>query len=480
MKYRFFLFALSVTLSSMFSLEAADRPNFVFFIADDISQEDLGCYGHPVIKTPNIDRIASTGVRFDSAYLTISSCSPSRCSIITGRYPHNTGAPELHTKLPKGSVLFPEFLKDAGYFTVLSGKHHMGPNANVAFTKVSKGKGPGKEEDWVDILQKRPKDKPFFCWFASVDAHRDWQFDDNAPKYKPEDVVVPPYFVDGPKTREDLTGYYHEVSRYDHYIGQVVDELKNQKVFDNTVIIIMADNGRPFPRCKTRLYDSGIKTPFIVHYPPLAKPGITKSLISSIDVSATVLDLAGIEKNKRIQGVSFLPILKDHQTVTRDIVFAEHNWHVYRNHERMVRTGDWLYIRNNMPEQQNLCCEAYIGGAGEELWAAHAADTLNGKQKNIFLNPCPKEELYHVGKDPNQFINLASVPENEPILKKMRKLLNAWSEQTGDSIPGNPTPSRDAPPDQPKIKRKKGFKHGEMPGDATNATKINHKGPVRL
>ncbi|EMI23069.1 arylsulfatase [Rhodopirellula maiorica SM1] len=458
---------------------AADRPNVVLLLADDISQDDIGCYGHPTIQTPHIDALAASGMRFDNAYLTTSSCSPSRCSIITGRYPHNTGAPELHTELPSGSVLFPQLLKDAGYYTVLSGKHHMGKNANVAFSKISKGKGPGKEGDWVQILEKRPQDKPFFCWYASTDAHRDWAFSDEAPKYEPDDVVVPPYMVDAPKTREDLASYYHEVSRFDHYVGQVVAELKRQQVFDDTLVIVMADNGRPFPRCKTRLYDSGIKTPFVVHYPSEVTKGVTDSLISSIDIAATVLDLAGIEKDQRIQGVSFAPILKDTSARVRDVVFAEHNWHVYRNHERLVRFGDWLYIRNNFPDQPNLCVEAYLGGAGEDLWAAKAANELTEPQQNVFLNPCPAEELYHTGKDHDQLNNLATNPETQQVLEKARGLLTQWTEQTGDTIPANPTPDRDAPPGSP-AKDRKAFKYGELPGAASGATDINHPGPIRL
>jgi len=459
----------------------AQRPNFILFIADDISQEDIGCYGHPTIQTPNIDRLAGDGLRFNNAYLTISSCSPSRCSIITGRYPHNTGAPELHTKLPKGQVLFPKILKDAGYYTVLSGKHHMGENANPAFELVSRGKGKGKEEDWVEILRNRPKNRPFFCWFASIDAHRGWSISKEVKQYTPEEVVVPPYLVDGPKTREDLAGYYHEVSRFDHYIGEVVKELKAQGVLDNTFIIVTADNGRPFPRCKTRLYDSGIKPPFVVYWPRGVKAGTTDSLISTIDISATILELAGLEKDERIQGVSFVPILKNHNAVIREVVFAEHNWHVYKNHERMVHFGNWLYIRNNFPYQQNLCVEAYIGGAGEELWAAHERGTLTDAQKNVFWNPCPEEELYDVSKDPHQLTNLVSNPEYKPVLIQMRKLLAQWTEQTGDTIPKNPTPNRDSPPGQPNTGTgRKNFKYGEFPGTAAGAEKINHPGPLKI
>ena len=442
---------------------AESRPNFVLVIADDVSANDLGCYGHPTLKTPRLDELAKAGLRFTNAYLTTSSCSPSRCSIITGRYPHNTGAPELHTPLPKGQVLFPKLLKDAGYYTVLSGKHHMGGYASSAFDKVSKGKGPGKEQDWVEILKKRPKDKPFFCWFASSDAHRDWSIDGSAPKYSPDDVIVPKYLVDGPKTRKDLTGYYHEVSRVDHYVGKVADELKRQGVLDETLIIFIADNGRPFPRCKTRLYDSGIKTPMIMHYPKRVKPAVTDRIVSVIDVSATILELAGVKKDPRIQGVSFARVLDDPKATTRDVAFAEHNWHVYRSHERMVRSGKWLYIRNNFPKQQNLCVEAYIGGAGQELWAAQREGKLTHVQKGLFRNPCPVDELFDVSKDPTQVNDLAADPAHAETLQRMRSLVDRWSKETSDTIPANPTPDRDAPPGK-SAKSRKGFRHREMPG----------------
>ena len=459
-------------LSGQQIIYSSDRPNIVFFLADDISQEDIGCYGHPTIKTPNIDALATGGLRFDNAYLTTSSCSPSRCSMVTGRYPHNTGAPELHTDLPKGLVLFPELLKNAGYYTLLSGKHHMGAVANAGFDLISKGQGMGKEGDWVQLLKDRPRDKPFFCWYASSDAHRAWNYNDEAPRYQSGEVVVPPYLIDGPKTREDLRGYYHEVSRFDYFIGEVVAELKGQGVLENTVIIVTADNGRPFPRSKTRLYDSGIKPPFIVYNPQRISSGVTKSLVSSIDIAATVLDLAEVPSDERIQGRSFTSILSDHKATVRDVVFAEHNWHVYKNHERMVRLGDWLYIRNNFPNQQNLCAEAYGGGAGQELLEVHQKGGLTSAQENIFWNPCPEEELYHVGKDPDQLINVAGNPEHALVLKQMNTLLADWTEQTGDTIPENPTPSREG--------KWKNTTHGEMPGDASNATLINHPGPIRL
>ena len=465
------------------SIQAADKPNFILFITDDISWDDLGCYGSKVAQTPHLDQMAKEGMRFNNAYLSISSCSPSRCSLISGRYPHNTGAAELHTTLPADQPVFPEALQAAGYYTVLSGKHHMGKAVDRGFNKVSGGKGPGKEEDWVPILKDRPKDKPFFFWFASSDAHRSWKINEDAPIYKPEDIEVPPYLYDGPVTRKDLADYMHEVSRTDYYTGQLRKELKKQGIEKDTYIIYMADNGRPFPRCKTRLYDSGIRTPFLIARPGTIKPAVTDSLISSIDISATILELAGAKKDKRVQGVSFASVLEDPKTKIRDYVFAEHNWHVYQAHERMVRFGNFLYIRNNFPKQPNLCYESDDHyPAGLELWKAHAVGKTNPNQHQIFANPCPPEELFQVNEDPHQLSNLADDPKHAKALKQARALLTEWAKQTGDSIPANPTPNRHDPPriEDGKIlppgKVKKRNPHAEMPGASNNATKINHPG----
>jgi N-sulfoglucosamine sulfohydrolase len=466
------------------SIQAADKsqksfesfPNFILFITDDISWDDLGCYGSKVAKTPHLDQMAKDGMRFNNAYLSISSCSPSRCSIISGRYPHNTGAAELHTTLPADQPVFPEALQAAGYYTVLSGKHHMGKAVDRGFNKVSGGKGPGKEEDWVPILKERPKDKPFFFWFASSDAHRGWKINKDAPTYKPEEVEVPPYLYDGPVTRKDLAAYLHEVSRTDYYMGQLRKELKKQGIEKDTYIIYMADNGRPFPRCKTRLYDSGIRTPFLIARPGTIKPAVTDSLISSIDISATILELAGAKKDERIQGVSFAAILQNPKATVRDYVFAEHNWHVFQAHERMVRWRDWVLIRNGYPERQNLCMEGDPSHpAGAELWKMEAAGKLNKDQRDIFLKPRPTLELYDLRTDPHQLRNLIANKKHAPMLSDLIRVLDLWAEDTGDTVPKNPTNDRQ----DAHGKRAKNHKRGAMPGEERGATKINHPGPVR-
>lgn len=459
-----------------FTIQAEERPNFIFFITDDVGWNDLGAYGNEFVKTPHLDAMAERGLRFTNAYLTISSCSPSRCSIISSRYPHNTGAPELHTTLPDDQFKFPKALREAGYYTMLSGKNHIA-KLTETFDVISNGGKPSGSQDWVSLLQKRPTDQPFFAWFASVDAHRDWEIDDDNHIYDPAEIEVPPFLFDGPKTRQDLADYYHEVSRTDTTMGKLVEELKRQGIEENTYIIYMTDNGRPFPRSKTRLYDSGIKTPFLVACPGKIKPAVVDSLISSIDVGPTILELAGVEIDERAQGVSFVPILKDPTAVVREVAFAEQNWHVYQAHQRMVRTGDFLYIKNSFPDLKALSKESDpTFPAGEELWEKHAAGELNGNQKDIFQQPRPEEELYQVSDDPYQFTNLAGKAEFAETLNDLRGLLGDWSEATGDTVPTDPTPDRD----DINGKKDKNHKHLEFPGAASHATEINAKGPVML
>lgn len=460
------------------SCRAEERPNFVLVIADDVSDDDLGCFGNPAIKTPNLDRLAREGRAFDRAYLTCSSCSPTRCSIITGRYPHNTGAPELHMPLPAGQFMFPQALREAGYFTMLSGKNHMGGEVNRAFDKVLNPVGPGGEVDWVKQLAERPRDKPFFMWFAAVDAHRDWEKNIRSPQYDPAEMRVPPYLYDGPITREDLVKHAGEISRLDFFIGRVLEELERQGVAENTYVIFTADNGRPFPRCKTRLYDSGVKTPLIVWRPGTIEAGRTDSLVSTIDLAPTVLELAGLPIDERVQGVSLAPILAKPQAAVRDYAFSEHNWHIGSAHERSVRQGDWLYIRNNLPELQSVCAESGpVFPAGKELQEARDAGKLNEDQQDVFREPRPAEELYNVKDDPHQLRNLAGDASHAKTQAELAGVLDRWTEETGDSVPAELTPTVALFGAKQHTEPK--FKRGAMPGADRGAEKITADGPVR-
>jgi arylsulfatase len=368
-------------------------------------------------------------------------------------------------------------LREAGYHTAISGKHHMGKNADPAFVEISKGRGPGLEGDWVQMLRDRPKEKPFFFWFASTDAHRSWQESEEAPPYDPAKIVVPPYLVDGPVTRQDFADYYHEVSRTDHYLGKLREELDHQGIAENTCVIYMSDNGRPFPRCKTRLYDSGIRTPLLIAMPRKIRPNSSASLVSAnLDIGLTILELAGVPRDPRMQGVSLVPLFNDPTSSVRDYAFAEHNWHVHQAHERMVRHGDWLYIRNAWPERQSMCVESSPKyPSGQELWAAHKEGKLSLEQRDIFQVPRPAEELYQVSVDRHQLTNVALVPENQPILAKMRAVLDRWTNETGDTVPTNPTNDRE----DAFGKKNTNYRLGTFPGAERNATSIAAPGPIR-
>jgi arylsulfatase len=330
----------------------------------------------------------------------------------------------------------------------------------------------------VKHLKERPKEKPFFMWFASLDAHRDWQQNNREPRYEPAKMRVPPYLFDGPITRQDLADHAHEISRLDFFVGKMVAELERQGIAENTYVIFTADNGRPFPRCKTRLYDSGVKTPLIIWRPGAIEPARTNSLVSTIDLAPTVLELAGLPIDERVQSVSLAPVLADPRAITRDYAFSEHNWHVGAAHERSVRHGKWLYIRNNLPEIQNMCAESGpVFPAGKELWDAHDAGTLNEFQNVVFLQPCPADELYNVKDDPHQLHNLAGDPAHAATLAELKKVLARWTDETGDSVPENPTPSVALFGGRQHLEPS--FQRGPMPGADRGASHVKASGPVR-
>ena len=336
-------------LSGAVVAAAAERPNLVLIIADDLGAADSGPYGAKGVRTPHLDRLAREGMRFTRAFNTCSSCSPSRASIITGRYPHSTGAEMLHQPLPREQVTFVEKLKAAGYWTAAAGKWHLGPQVMDRFDVVRSAAGsrPSDTDDgsgctgWVPTLQERPRDRPFFLWLASVDPHRPYFEGTVAKPHRPEETEVSPYLPDALPTRQDFAMYYDEISRLDSYVGKVLAELEQQGVLHQTAIFFITDNGRPFPRCKGTVYDSGIQSPLLVRWPGRVKAGRTcGSLVSMVDLAPTLLELAGLPAPPTFQGRSFGRLLLEDPTVAfRDEIFAEHNWHDYAACERAVRTA---------------------------------------------------------------------------------------------------------------------------------------------
>lgn len=418
---------------------ATAAKNVVIMIADDLAWNDLGCYGHPRIKTPNIDRLAAGGMTFDNAFLTTSSCSPSRCSIMTGRFPHSTGAGELHLPLPADQVTFPKLLKAAGYYTAAAGKWHLGNLVTDHFSKIYGRGGASGSGDWVKAVSEIPEKKNFFLWLAASDPHRGWSRNAIPEPHQREDVVLPPFLPDTPEIRDDFTLYYDEVSRFDHYVGLVVEALGKRGLLESTLILVMSDNGRPFPRCKTTLYDSGIKTPFVASMPGTVPSGVrSESLVSAVDIAPTVLELAGIAAQDSFQGKSFVRVLHDPEATIQNYVHAEHNWHDYRARERSVRTKHFLYIANDFP---GLPATPPADAVNSPTWASMRQLLSRGKltadQFDCFVIPRPEEQLFDVISDPFQLKNLASIPAYQKRLQIMRGIHNAWTERTKDERPKN-------------------------------------------
>ena len=459
------LYQVTLSLSGTQFAEAAaqtSRPNIVLLIADDMAWDDCGAYGHKTVRTPNIDKLASEGMRFDRAFLTASSCSPSRSSIITGRYPHSTGAQQLHWPLPPDQVTFVELLKKAGYWTAAAGKWHLGEavkdrfdlviEANPAGFRLGHAAGqPAPPTDasgksgagrWVSTLQAHPKGKPFFLWLAAFDPHRDYEEGIIPNPHRPEDVVVPPYLPDVSETRKDLALYYDEITRLDRYVGEVLAELDRQGERDNTLVLFISDNGRPFPRAKTTLYDSGIKAPWIVRWPKHIKPGsASNSLVSSVDIAPTFLEVASLKAGPSFQGKSIVPILENPKAVIRETVFAEHHWHDFDDHGRSARSDRYKYIRNFYPDVPGTPpADAVRSLTFQAMRHLRDAGKLSPPQLACFLKPRPEEELYDTESDPHELRNLASNPRHGAVLNQLRKALAEWQRTTGDRLPESRTP----------------------------------------
>lgn len=459
--------------------------NVVFIIADDISKDFSAYQGQA--KTPHIDKLAKNGVTFTNAYATASSCSPSRNSIISGRYPHNHGAPELHMPLPEGQFLFPELLKQAGYFTVAAGKWHMGDYARQAFHEIH---DPKYFDDitgashWLPSLRDRPKEKPFFMWFAGYDAHRPWEPHEELPPFNPSEVNIPVGLPDTPIVREDIAKYYDEVARFDSFVGLVVKELIQQNVLDETLIIVTSDNGRPFPRAKTTLFEAGISIPLIMHWPKgnFKVSSSSDALVSLIDIAPTVLQLANIEVPAQVQGTNIIDLAKGTKSKVRDVLFAERNWHTQRAMQRLVRYKNFSYIKDYTPEYYDFLMVNHNTGTYAELLRLREKQQLTELESRTFSTDKDIESLYDLDADPFQLTNLANLSEYSVQLDKMRNLLFTWQTATADSIPAIQYMTKDRADRHTFERFFKGWRpnDGIVSGQDANATSINHTGPLLI
>ena len=257
------------------------------------------------------------------------------------------------------------------------------------------------------------------------------------PATRLSDVQLPPYHPDTPEVRKDYLQYYAEISRMDRYIGEVLAELQRSGEADNTLVLFISDNGRPFPRDKTTLYDSGIRTPWIVRWPRQVAAGTTcHNLVSSVDIAATMLDAAGVQIPKSVEGKSFKSMLSNPTTPIRDYVFAEKNWHDYEDFARAVRDTRYKYIRNFYDDLPlTPPADAVRSPTFQVMKQERESGTLKPIHSRTFVAPRPKEEFYDTDRDPHELNNLAESPDHVDALKRMQAALAEWRIRTADKDP---------------------------------------------
>ena len=288
------------------------------FIGDDLGWRDTGPYGNAAIRTPDIDRLARSGLRVERAFGTSPQCSPSRISILTGKYPHSTRTEDLHTPLPETERMLPSYLHARGYFTGHMAKTHYGPAAERQFRWYS----ARTAENFPDFLDAAGA-RPFLLWVGFHEPHRPYRHDAPAEPHAPASVKLPPHLADTPETRADLAVYYDAIARMDRGIGEMLAELERRNLRRSTLVVFLSDNGAPFPREKGTLYDSGTRTPLILSWPEVIPAGATydRGLVSTVDLTPTILELAGIPAPRDMQGRSFRALLAEPAS------YAGRAWH---------------------------------------------------------------------------------------------------------------------------------------------------------
>jgi arylsulfatase A-like enzyme len=453
----------SIVVSGITSLPVApvERPNILWILAEDMGPE-LGFLGTPEVLTPNLDRLAGRGMYFTHAFTTSPVCSPSRSAIMTGMYQTTIGAHNHRSHraddpspypfpLPDGVRVVSDWFRHAGYHTANLRQLPDG----VDFT------GTGKT-DWNFTYDGRPFDtdrwtdlkahQPFYAQINFPETHRGREWDEAhtriAQPANPDNVLIPPYYPDHPVVREDWAQYLNTVMSLDRKVGIILDLLEQDGLAKNTILVFMGDHGRAMVRGKQWPYDSGLHVPLTLYIPesipaPARYESGTKSdqLISSIDVTATSLALAGIPKPEAMQGRVFIG---PEAEVPRRYVFGGRD----RGDEtvdriRTVRSHRFRYVRNFYPERPIMQVNRYKLTSYPPIWVIKklfAEGKLDPVQAQLMAQSRSQEELYDVIADPYEVNNLAASAEHQEILKQLRTELDHWIEATNDQgrIPEDP------------------------------------------
>jgi len=420
-----------------------EKPNVLWITCEDINPY-LGCYGDTFAITPNLDKLAAEGVLYTNAYATAPVCAPSRSCLVTGVYATSLGTQHLRSdvKLPKRIKCFPQYLRKYGYYCSNNYKK------DYNFTDIDVWDESSQTAHW----RKRKPGQPFFSVFNFTSTHQG-QINGNdeeffakyRSKLKPEelhdpaDVPLPPYYPDTPMIREIWTRYYDLITFMDNQVGDLLGQLEDDGLADNTIVFFFADHGLGVPRHKRTLYDSGLHIPLIIRFParyqnlaPLKAGRKIDRLVSFVDFAPTVLSLAGLPKPSYMQGRAFLGVWAGQP---REYIFGASSRvdEVYEL-SRCVRDKRYKYIRNYMPHLPYVQPSEYPDRADimKELRRVVKEGELTETQKLFWQPAKPLEELYDTLTDPHEVNNLTDSAQHRHILERMRKEHRKWMAATFD------------------------------------------------
>jgi N-sulfoglucosamine sulfohydrolase len=408
-------------------------PNMVVFIADDHGYLDSEVYGAKDVRTPNMVRLAQSGMTFTHCFVASPSCAPSRAAMLTGLMPARNGAEANHAKPRAELKKLPAYLQEIGYEVAGFGKvAHYNHDKDYGFDHYDKEHAPTVVREF---LERRNKSKPL-CLFVGAHApHVPWTT--NAA-YSIDSVQLPVTHLDTPETRVFRSRYYTDVTKADAEFGEIY-ELGRQHLGTNVLYIFTSDHGAQWPFGKWNLYDAGIRVAFIAAWPGVVAPGSrSAAMVSWVDILPTLIEVGGGTPPANIDGRSFAPVLRGGARPHRDRIFSTHSadgrMNVYPI--RAVRTRDWKYILNLHPEFKYT---THIDAAQDRdgvkywrSWQAVAATNSPAAQVVKRYQERPREELYDLENDPFEQHNLAAEGAHSKRLREFRAELNNWMEVQGD------------------------------------------------
>lgn len=453
---------------------AADRPNILFLLSDDHSYPYLGCYGNPDVQTPNLDRFASEGMRFDRMFVSCPQCVPSRAALMTGQSPVAVRMVRFTSPLPTGVPALPDQLRSqAGYFTGVGGRsYHLdgpatgGQRAAPVLGEVMDRHNLRTFKDRVDYMEKgggmkdfgdklaafldaAPKDKPWFFWLGFSDPHHVWTTQGKRGALDPAKITLPPHLPDLPGVREDLARYLAEIEHLDDDVQSVLDMLKARGLEQNTLVVFMGDNGMAMPHGKGALHDPGINVPLLIRWPGVVKPGgVTRALVSGEDFAPTMLEAAGVQPPKVMSGVSYVKLLRGEPFEARKYVFAERGPHggdggmkpdilaSAFDLARCARSDRFKLIYNCTPHG----AVAPIDSQKDPGWQAMVKANADGQLANEFVRayfttPRQTFELYDLDADPGELHNLAGNPKFKDAEYELKRALTEKMVLDWDFLP---------------------------------------------